>query len=230
MSDVEASLPKDWSGIAPFFPLPNTVFFPGTVLPLHIFEPRYREMVRDVEGGEGLLAITLLRGDWRKDYGGAPDVEPVCTVGKLRSLEQLDDGRYNIALDGLSRVHLQEIPSDHAYRMARMTPLPDRPPQSDPQAQRQAKVELLTAYAYLQRQIRGNEDSPLLVDDQQSFAKAVCEVCAQLPVDPPSRQRLLELDRLADRHAAAKAIVHEALRQVLQMRAKDDGGDEPLLN
>jgi len=56
----------------PVFPLPNVVFFPHTILPLHIFEPRYRTMVADAERGDGCIAISLLREGWEKDYEAAP--------------------------------------------------------------------------------------------------------------------------------------------------------------
>ena len=66
------------SGLVPVFPLPDVVFFPGTVLPLHIFEPRYRSMVRDAVAGEGLIAMALLRPQWEQALTTHP---PIHTVG-----------------------------------------------------------------------------------------------------------------------------------------------------
>ena len=56
------------AGIVPVFPLPNAVLFPRTVLPLHIFEPRYRAMVSDADAGDGMIAIALLEPGFEKDY------------------------------------------------------------------------------------------------------------------------------------------------------------------
>jgi Lon protease-like protein len=65
--------------IIPIFPLPNVVFFPRMPLPLHIFEPRYRAMVRDAVKGARLIGMTLLRGDWQQDYAGTPEIFGVGT-------------------------------------------------------------------------------------------------------------------------------------------------------
>ena len=86
----------------PLFPLPNAVLFPGVPLPLHIFEPRYRDMVRDAERGEArLIGMVLLRGEWRKEYYGCPEIYPVGCAGRMVSVEPLADGRYNILLHGV---------------------------------------------------------------------------------------------------------------------------------
>ena len=90
--------------IVPLFPLPGAVLFPDTVLPLHIFEPRYRRMVEDVRAGDGRIAIALLRQGWEEGYEGRPAIHDVGTVGRIRDLEPLPDGRFNLALVGLQRV------------------------------------------------------------------------------------------------------------------------------
>ena len=101
----------------PLFPLPNAVLFPGVPLPLHIFEPRYREMVREVERSEHkLVGMVLLRGDWRKDYYGRPDVYAVGCAGRLVSVEPLPDGRFNILLQGVREFALLGEGGDRAYR------------------------------------------------------------------------------------------------------------------
>ena len=71
------------------------MFFPDTVIGLHIFEPRYRQMIEDVTADHGLLVVSLMRGD---------DFHSVATVGRVRELESLGDGRYNLRLAGLRRV------------------------------------------------------------------------------------------------------------------------------
>jgi Lon protease-like protein len=101
----------------PLFPLPNAVLFPGVPLPLHIFEPRYREMVRDVERSEDkLIGMVLLRGEWRKDYYGRPDIYPVGCAGRMVSVEPLPDGRYNILLQGVREFAVRDETADHSYR------------------------------------------------------------------------------------------------------------------
>ena len=82
--------------IIPIFPLPNLVLFPGLSVPLHIFEPRYREMIADVADSHGIIGMTLLKGDWEADYHAFPDIFEVGCAGKIGGLVKLADGRYNL--------------------------------------------------------------------------------------------------------------------------------------
>jgi Lon protease-like protein len=77
----------------PIFPLPNVVFFPHTLLPLHIFEPRYRKMLADCLAGERRLAVVLLRPGWEADYYGRPAVHSVAGAGEIIQSEMLPNGR-----------------------------------------------------------------------------------------------------------------------------------------
>lgn len=119
---------QNFSGLVPIFPLPNVVFFPGTKLPLHIFEPRYRQMLMDVHRGEGLLSVVLLDRSRKLEPGEAknPPVYGVAGLGRLTRVERLQNGFFNIDLFGLSRIRiLEEIESDKPYRIARVKPLRD---------------------------------------------------------------------------------------------------------
>ena len=126
-----------FSGILPLFPLPNVVLFPGQRLPLHIFEPRYRQMVSDAEQGEGLIGLTLLKQGWEKNYFGETDIHSVACVGRMRRLHRLPDGRYLMTLVGLTRMRItQELEQGRPYRTARVELLPDRLPASQTAAMR----------------------------------------------------------------------------------------------
>lgn len=109
----------------PLFPLPNVVLFPRAILPLHIFEFRYREMTADVIAGNRLVAMALLRPGWEKDYHGRPPIEPVVCVGRLLNYEQLPDGKYNFLLQGARRATIQRELADRPYRYARLETLPE---------------------------------------------------------------------------------------------------------
>src|SRR5438552_2023140 len=84
----------------PLFPLPNVVLFPRAVLPLHIFEERYKAMTADALNGDRRIAMALLRPGWERSYYGRPQIEPVVCVGKILSHEKLPDGKYNFLLQG----------------------------------------------------------------------------------------------------------------------------------
>jgi Lon protease-like protein len=107
--------------IIPIFPLPNVVFFPRMPLPLHIFEPRYREMVRDAARGPRLIGMALLRGDWQRDYEGRPPIFATGTVGEMARLEELPDGRFNIVLRGLREFTIVRELERASYREAVVT-------------------------------------------------------------------------------------------------------------
>ena len=96
------------SDLLPLFPLPNVVLFPNVFLPLHIFEPRYREMVADALAGDRMIGMVLLRPGWEHDYEGRPPVYPIGCSGVITHVERLADGRYNIVLRGLERFRIVE--------------------------------------------------------------------------------------------------------------------------
>ena len=85
----------------PIFPLPNAVLFPNVFLPLHIFEPRYREMVADALQGDRIIGMVLLRPGWEPDYDGRPAIYPIGCAGVITNAERLPDGRFNIVLRGM---------------------------------------------------------------------------------------------------------------------------------
>lgn len=115
---------KNFSGAVPVFPLPNVVFFPGTKLPLKIFEPRYLKMIDDIRVSEQMVAIALLDRSTLVDPGGDPQIHKIAGLGRLTRIEKLPNGLLNIELFGLTRVRiLDEIPSDKPYRIARVEPL-----------------------------------------------------------------------------------------------------------
>ena len=97
-----------FNGTARLFPLTNLVLFPHVVQPLHIFEPRYRQMIRDALAADRLIAMVLLRPGWEEQYEGRPAVHAVACLGRILAEQPLDDGRYNLLLRGLSRVRLRE--------------------------------------------------------------------------------------------------------------------------
>jgi Lon protease-like protein len=210
------------SGVVPVFPLPNAVLFPQTVLPLHIFEPRYRAMVRDVRAGDEMIAIALLKPGFENDYEGSPAIHTLGTVGHVEQLEPLPDGRFKLNLVGLLRVELEEIPSGKPYRQARLTPRPERGvDESDPDIRR-AKLELLASQGYLMREITAGAGSSIPLFEGLPFHSAVNGACANLPAAPAVRQELLEIDDLLSRHRRVLRLVNQVLERVLELK-----GDKP---
>lgn len=102
----------------PIFALPNFVLFPGVTVPLHIFEPRYREMVAEVSQTHGIIGMMMLKGDWEGEYYAYPDIFNVGCAGRIRSLERLPDGRYNLQLEGRSEFRVRREIRTRPYREA----------------------------------------------------------------------------------------------------------------
>ena len=124
---MAAGPPIDLSAV-PLFPLPSVVLFPRAVLPLHIFEDRYRHMTADALAGERRIAMALLKPGWEKSYYGRPAIEPIVCVGEILSSEKLPDGKYNFLLQGTTRARiLRELPFDKPYRQAQLSPLEQVP-------------------------------------------------------------------------------------------------------
>lgn len=109
-----------FSGVIPLFPLSTVVFFPNTLLPLHIFEPRYKRMVNDVINTEKIIGMALLKPGWEDNYYENPEVFNVVGMGRIVSSETFEDGRINIVLYGLKRVKIVEIIENLPYRLARV--------------------------------------------------------------------------------------------------------------
>ncbi len=108
----------------PIFPLPTVVFFPETYLPLHIFEPRYRDMVQDATSHGQCIGMVLLQEGWEDQYEETPAIHSVGCVGRMISSHKLSDGRYNIVLQGLQRCRYVEQTVSTSYRQAQVVPMP----------------------------------------------------------------------------------------------------------
>ncbi len=111
----------------PIFPLYRVQLFPRAILPLYIFEPRYREMTAACLAGDGLMALAQLKPGFEADYQGRPPVRSMAGLGKIIAHRENADGTYNILLEGLGRVRIdEELPPEHSYREVRAHRVRDR--------------------------------------------------------------------------------------------------------
>ena len=205
--------------VIPLFPLPSIVFFPRTVLPLHMFEERYRALARDASEGEGLIAMALLRPGWVKDYEGHPAFHTLGTVGRIHDLEALPDGRFNLTLHALDRADYDELPSDDLYRVVRVRPRPEADAREDAELAG-TKLDLLATHQHLLGEIAGEASRNAILNDRLPLCDAVNRCCAMLPVDPEVRQSLLEEDDLRRRLDRAVQLTHQALEHVLKLKSQ----------
>jgi Lon protease-like protein len=117
---------SDFCGTGRLFPLPDLVLFPSVVQPLHIFEPRYRQLMSDALAADRLMALALLKPGWEENYHEQPPIFPVVCLGRIFKEERLADGRYNLLLHGLTRARvIEEVQTGRLYRSARLELLPE---------------------------------------------------------------------------------------------------------
>jgi len=135
----------DFSEPIALFPLPNVVLLPHATLPLHIFEQRYRKMTVDAIDDSQLIAMANFAGDgWRADYEGSPPLRDHVCVGYILQHQLLEDGRFNLLLQGLCRATIIEYVQDTPYRTALLQPTEvDDVMEIDLTEQRERLVDLL---------------------------------------------------------------------------------------
>jgi len=204
----------------PFFPLPNVVLFPGMQLPLHIFEPRYRQMIADALEGHRAIAMALPVGTpGSADSGTAkPRIHEVAGLGWIVGHERLPDGRSHILLEGGARVRLHELPQERLYRIARAERLVERAPESVPT---QSIVSLAMQIATIAR--RHDPHFQLRLPSGASPGVLCDHLASRLIQDPFVRQRVLEAVDVGLRID----VLGSALADVLQELARASGSGAP---
>jgi len=185
------------SDLLPLFPLPNVVLFPNVFLPLHIFEPRYREMVADTAASDRMIGMALLRPGWERDYEGRPPIYPIGCSGVMTHVERLPDGRYNIVLRGLERFRILEEDHERSYRRAVVEPLHETALSRDDRdvvRSHRTKLETMLAPAI----IGGDAKIPSAMSDED----LVNALAQYLDLEPLEKQALLEQPCLRSRAAS----------------------------
>jgi Lon protease-like protein len=199
MNDDLAAL-ANFGGMARLFPLPNLVLFPQVMQPLHIFEPRYRQMTEEALAADRLIAMVLLKPGWETAYDDRPDIHSLACLGRIVADQRLDDGRFNILLRGLARIRIvQEVSGDKLYRSARVELLKDRG-QPAPAQERALRRELgrhLPVWLKDHR-VALEQLQQLLTSDQPLHV--LCDIIAfALPLDAAVKQKLLETLEVEER-------------------------------
>ena len=209
----------DLPEIIPVFPLPNFVLFPGVQVPLHIFEPRYRQMVADVATSHRIIGIMMLKGEWERDYHAFPDLYEIGCAGRISDLTRLPDGRFNLVLDGLAEFRVVREVRDRQYRQAEIQwcPAPAEKLALDDAAMTALRDLLITYLGEPAREVwrslveqRGLRDANLI-----NF------ICFHLDVTPIEKQTLLEA------RGARTGCLIDVLTFRLEERKLGPGGGPP---
>ena len=184
----------------PIFPLPGAVLLPYALIPLHVFEPRYRKMVRDCQSGAGVMALANIPGEALREGREPPRVLPVIGAGILARVDPLPDGRSNIVLRGVRRARIvEELSTPEPYRLVRAEALAEPPADAaflERSAEQLRQLVLAVcarhpgAAATALAQMAGSTATPGDLADA---------VGAMILESPEERQHLLEMAPAADR-------------------------------
>jgi Lon protease-like protein len=200
--------PADLAELA-IFPLPNVTLFPGAALPLHVFEPRYRELTRQVLAGRKIMAVARLRPGFESQYEGRPAVFDVCGVGFIEHHQERPDGRFDILLRGLCRVRIvEELAPLRPFRQVRAERLADAAAEPALVAAWQRKLGSLweVLAPHLPEQVRDLRALTRGADDASAYAD---RLAAAMVADPDASQQLLTEPDPAERLRQLTARVQE---------------------
>jgi len=188
-------------GVLPIFPLPGTVLLPGEVLPLHVFEPRYRDLVRDALAGHRIFGVVAIQPGFEGEQSGTPPVQSVGCAGLVIRHVELPGGRYLVWLLGVNRFTIrEELPALTRYRQVRIDLEPGpRTPRVERDERDGLRLDLLAALPLLVeggfRKVQPLTQFLARLDDDQLAAG----LAHLLEVGAETRQHMLEAPSAAQR-------------------------------
>jgi len=177
----------------PLFPLPGVVLLPGTLLPLHIFEPRYRSMVADALRGDSTIAMAMLKPGWESEEEPLP-IHTMGGAGEIVESEELPDGRYNIVLEGQFRYRILKETGTEPYRVAQVEEIASLPFAS---AAETARVSRMAKRIF--KEVSRSMELPPLPEARLPAERLASELALRLRFAPEDLQALLENDSLPSR-------------------------------
>ena len=213
--------------VIPIFPLPRTVLMPGEVLPLHIFEPRYRDMVRDALASHMVIGMVEALPDSKTVDPGAGAVRNVGSVGFIAHHQELPDGRYMLWLLGLERFQIdEELVADTPYRQVRVSYLP-----ADESDQRLAGIQPLRQELkiLLPQLVKIDDTTRDLLTGQIkeiSDTQLIALACQILEMPSHRKQQVLETNSVVDRFL----MVYEDVYRNLDVNPDFDQIEDSQLN
>ncbi len=187
----------------PLFPLIEVVLLPGTLLPLHIFEPRYRSMVADALEGDRTIGMTMLKPG-SDPSGEAPAIHHIGTAGEIVESEALPDGRFNILLEARFRFRVLDEAAPDPYRVARVEEVRTLP---FPEAEEGERI--IASATGLFGEVARALDLPPLPSEAIFPERLASEMALRLRYAPPELQALLETDSLASRFETLQGRMRE---------------------
>ncbi len=197
---------RNFSGLSRLFPLPRVVLLPHAVLPLHIFEPRYRQMTEDALNDDKLITIVQL--STAASIASPAPIEAVGCLGQILQHERLDDGRFNFLLLGRKRVRLtREISQEKLYRVAEVEILNDI---DDKDSNLSGRSELTGLFRRVfEQQHKPDPDLEAILENPLPLGVLTDIVAHALGLPPEFKQDLLAEPRVRRRVNALLSILRQ---------------------
>ena len=181
-------------------------------MPLHVYEPRYRALTSDALEQDRTICTALLKPGWETDYYGSPEVYPVGCVGKIVQHQKLPDGRYNITLDGQTKVRIESSIRLTPYRLVHVTPVEDDGAWALGENAAQEAAELIGLF----RQVHEGQGPSIVLTEMfgqdMSPESVLNTVALHLNIEPELKQKLLEMDSLYLRYHSVLQILRTATK------------------
>jgi Lon protease-like protein len=209
----------EFANVCRLFPLPKVVLFPHAVLPLHIFEPRYRQMTEDALAGDKLVTIVQWRAPFPTRQGVEPALEEIGCLGRILQHERLPDGRFHFLLLGRKRVRLgRELPMDRLYRLAEAEILEDE----NTELPQEPCIEEITRLfrQVFERQGTFDRDMSDLLESKMPLGTLTDLIAFALGLPPAIKQQLLVETRV-DRRGQ---FLVQLLQQVVARESRRGDG------
>ncbi|MEM8910510.1 MAG: LON peptidase substrate-binding domain-containing protein [Planctomycetota bacterium] len=220
-------LPDDFDGQVRLFPLPGLVLFPHAMQPLHIFEPRYVEMLRESLAGDELIAMATL--DSAENSIGQTPISPIVCIGRILSHAELDGDRHNVLLVGLRRAKIRrELETGRSFRMAQVDLIDDFYLPAATSKRDELKQRLLQAFGEIIPNTSGSQQSLHdLMEGQMGVGPITDIISYTLPFPAETKLRLLEVPDVDARAEALIQLIQSGAVQLGSHGETDSGGQAP---
>ncbi|RLS90967.1 MAG: hypothetical protein DWI08_00620 [Planctomycetota bacterium] len=211
---MDPTILENFDGKVRLFPLPNVVLFPRVIQPLHIFEPRYKQMVEDALEDNRLIALCLLQPTAGLGGSTSPIYPDIC-IGQILQEERLPDGRFNLLLQGVSRAKIiSEVNNGKLYRTAKVEILHDVPNSSEENADRMRTRLVKRMTKWFTQQPSAKEQLDRLVNSDLSLGN-LCDVFSfALPLSVDMKILLLQLVNVEDRASLLLEVIEQMTPEV----------------
>lgn len=207
------------------FPLPNVVLFPHASIPLHIFELRYRTMVREALSSGRLLTMAVLKPGWERDDRDTPEYHLLGCLARIDDVEWLPNDCYDLRVVGLSRVQIQRPVTEYPYRSARVVLVPQAPyPEDDPLVEIERRALIAVCQRWRDSPARPGERAPDAETVSEGHYEGLVNAAA-IGLGVPSDEKLawLALDSVIERGRLVRECIERRLRGEIPPRAHHGG-------